>query len=67
MALTGKCESIKSIFEKLGQSPWFSGSGDSFVEHLNKLKENAHYKRDVENNVQNQYHEEMDSDRLISF
>ena len=51
---TGRRESVRSMFKKLGQSPWFTGSGDSFVEHLNKLKEDTHYKRDAENNVQNQ-------------
>ena len=61
----GRHESVNSMFEKLRQSPQFSGSRDLFVEYLNKLKENAHYKRDAENNVQNQYHEEMDSDQLI--
>ena len=50
---TGRRESIKSMFEKLGQSLWFSGSGDSFVAHLDKMKENAHHKREVENNAQN--------------
>ena len=44
----------------------FGSSRDLFIEHLDKMKENTHHKREVKNNVQNQYHEEMDSDCLTS-
>ena len=41
-------------------------SGDElFIKHLDKLKENAHYKRDVENNIQSNINEDIDADRLI--
>ena len=61
----GRQESIKSMFEKLGQSPWYENGDELFIKHLDKLKENAHYKRDVENNIQSNIHEDMDADRLI--
>ena len=61
----GRSESVSSMFEKLGQSPWFARGDELFVEHLNKLKQNAHYKRDLENDIQNHVHEDMDADRLV--
>jgi len=48
------------MFEKAGQSPWYGGGDDLFVEYLNKLKENTHFKYEVISNVENNLHAELD-------
>lgn len=62
----GRCESVSSMFEKLGQSPWIAGEDELFILHLNKLKENTHCKRELENNIESNAHEDMGADRLIN-
>ena len=51
---------MKKIFEKLGQSPWYQGEGDLFTEHLNQLKDFAHFKREVLDNVDGNVHADLD-------
>ena len=58
-------EIIKTIFDKLGQNLWFQQEDELFIKHLDKLKENAHYKRDLEGNIESNAHENMDVDTHI--
>ena len=53
-------QSVKKIFEKLGQSPWYQGEGDSLTEHLNQLKDFAHFKREVLDNDDGNVHADLD-------
>ena len=53
-------QTVKKIFEKLGQSPWYQGEGDLFTEHLNTLKDYAHFKREVIDNVYGNAHTDRD-------
>ena len=53
-------QTVKKMFEKLGQSPWYQGEGDLFTEHLNKLKDYAHFKREVIDNVDGNAHTDLD-------
>ena len=61
----GECQTVRKMFEKAGQSPWCGGGDDLFVEHLNKLKENAHFKREVTDNVENNSHMELDTGNRV--
>ena len=58
-------ESISSIFQKLSQSYWFIHRDELLIEHLSKLKENVYCKRDIENNIQNNAHEDMSAEYLV--
>ena len=53
-------QTVKKMFEKLGQSPWYHGEGDLFVEHLNSLKDFAHFKREVIDNIDGNSHTDLD-------
>ena len=55
-----ECQTVRKMFEKAGQTPRYGDGDDLFVEHLNKLKENAHFKREVTDNVENNSHVELD-------
>ena len=49
------------MFQKLGQSPWYEGGDDLFKQHLDKLKDCAHFKRDVTNNIDGNEHTDLDN------
>ena len=51
---------MKKMFEKVGQSPWYGGGDDLFMEYWNKLKEDAHFKHKVNNIVENNVYIELD-------
>ena len=59
----GKLENqtVKIMFEKLGQSPWCQDGDKLFREHLDKLKDCEHFKRDVESNVSGNTHTDLDN------
>ena len=53
----GDNKTIKECFNKSRQNPWSKNSGDQFIQHLDSLKEGAHSKRDVDEQMfENQQH-----------
>ena len=48
------------MFEKVGQSPWCEGGVDFLIDHLNKWKECAHFKRNEIDNVDRNTHADLD-------
>ena len=63
----GKLENqtVKIMFEKLGQSLWYQDGDKLFREYLDKLKDCAHFKRDVESNVSGNTHTDLDNSANI--
>ena len=53
----GENKSIEECFNKSGQNPWSENSGNLFIQHLDSLKECAHFKRNVDEQMfKNQQH-----------
>ena len=58
-------QTIKDTFQKMGQDPWYGGKDDKFIEHLDKLKDNAHFKRELEEAIDtNQMHTNLGDGEL---
>ena len=54
------------MFEKLGQSPWYAGGDDQFIQHLDKLKDCAHFKREITDNIEGNMHTDLETGAFVS-
>lgn len=41
-------QTVKTTFEKLGQSPSYEGDDDKFIKHLDTLNKTSHFQRNCE-------------------
>ena len=54
-------QTVRIMFQKLGQSPWHQGRDDLFKQHLDKLKDCAHFKHNVANNIDRNEHMDLEN------